>query len=270
MMRRAFINRKTERRELIRRYLLGALDVEQQEQLEEQLLEDSLLAEELSQTEDGVIYDYLSGALPEREKEWFENHFLATPENRRKLKFFRAFKDKVESLPANDNVLPRSWKRVLPDFMRGEHFILKLSLAAPVLIVALGAGLLLFQMWPTRPVAVGSTQAVFILSSGPRRGEVGELTRVNIADDTEAVELQLPVKDDDYQSYRAVLSTDKGVPKLVRDGLEAGTGAGGKIVSLSVPPAVLTRGDYRLRLAGRSAGGDVQEVGIYSFRVSKN
>ena len=269
---RAFINRGARRRKLIRQYLLGSANEKKQAKFEEQLLTGALPAEEMAQVEDEVVYEYMSGALSKREREWFESHYLATPEHRHKLIFFRALKKRVKSLPANDDVLPRSYKRFLPAFLRGENDILTLSFATAILIAAICVGLLIFQGRRGRPIDVRHTQAVFMLSRGPQRNVAGELTRVNIAGDAGVVELQLPVGDAVYESYRAVLTltADTSVPVFAQDGLEVRRGAGGKIVSFSVPSEVLKRGDYRLRLGGRSAGDDFQEIGIYSFRVIRN
>jgi hypothetical protein len=80
------------------------------------------------------------------------------------------------------------------------------------------------------------------------------------------VEFHLPLSADDYQSYRAALLTDKGVEKFGADNLQARTEAGNKAVSLRVPAAILTQGDYRIIL--RSPTSELQEVDGYTFRVA--
>lgn len=62
--------------------------------------------------------------------------------------------------------------------------------------------------------------------------------------------------------------TDKGAEKFTADKLKARTEAGNKAVSLSVPAALLTRGDYLIKLSRRSSTGEFQEVGDFPFRVT--
>ena len=244
-------------RKLIRQYLLGALDEERQGRLEERLLADEVFLEKVSQAENEVVYDYLSGALSERENERFENHFLVTPERRQKLKFFKALRHQLEQLPEADNALPRSWKRFLPNLLRSESYTLKLALTGAV-IVLIGA-LLFLPHWSARRVDTESPPLVVTLArSRTRRVGDGEMTRVHIPDGTKVVELQLLLGAGDYQSYRAVLLTDKGAEKFTGDNLEARTEAGNKAVGLRVPAAILTRGDYRIILQGRSPAGELQ------------
>ncbi|HVF48885.1 MAG TPA: hypothetical protein VNA19_02285 [Pyrinomonadaceae bacterium] len=75
----------------IRNYLLGSLDPEGRQRVEEKLLTDDDFFDELLASEDDLIDRYLSGLLPAVERERFENFFLSTPERQQKLRFARAF-----------------------------------------------------------------------------------------------------------------------------------------------------------------------------------
>lgn len=263
------MKRGLKQRELIRQYLLGTLDEEQHQWFEGQLLSDAGLLEELSLAEDDLAYEYLSGALSEQENAQFESHFLLTPERRRKLEFLGALVDELETLPENDDALPRSWKRFLPGFVNPEGRALQAACLAAVLVILLGGWLLFFSPWQARhmdspPFVVSLTQ------DGVRRAGEGEMTRVRIPGGTSAVELQMHVGADDRQAYRAVLLTDEGAAKFTGENLEGRAAQGGKVVSLRVPASILERGDYHLKLSGRSPGGDFQEVGDFYFRVTGN
>ncbi len=76
----------------LRPYLLGDLNSDEQQRLEQRLMIDSAAYEELNCVEDELIDDYLEGALSGNEKQKFENYFLSAPERRQKLDFASALK----------------------------------------------------------------------------------------------------------------------------------------------------------------------------------
>jgi CHAT domain-containing protein len=130
----------------IKHYLLGDLSQEdQQRQLEGRLLTDDSFFEELLIAEDELIDSYLSGGLTEKEKERFENHFLATDERQRKLRFARALKRYVstESAAATDSTVKKSprWLSSIKAF-----FSSPLRVAASLLIV-LALGLVVWRVF---------------------------------------------------------------------------------------------------------------------------
>ena len=258
-------------RELLRRYLLGALDEEQHEQLEQRLLSDAALLEELSRAENDIVYEYLSGTLSNKETEQFDEHFLVTTERRQKLEFFSALVDEVRLLPEDEDALPRSRKPFLLGLGLGSRAI-KLGLAGgAVLIILLGGWLLLFQPWHARSPNDDTPPLVVSLPPDKsRRAAGGEMPRVRITEGTSVVELRMQLGADDHQAYRAALLTDQQVEKFTGDNLEGRPTANTKVVSLRVPAAMLERGDYRLRLKGRSPTGEFQEVDDFSFRVLRN
>src|SRR3712207_528087 len=86
------MNGKTMSPELHRLYLLGELDPEARERVEERLMLDAEAYEELMIAEDELIDRYLGGRLDERERESFLQHFLLTPGRRQKLDFARTFR----------------------------------------------------------------------------------------------------------------------------------------------------------------------------------
>ena len=268
------MKREPTERERGRQYLLGALGGKKRREFEEQLLRDAALLDELELTENEVVYDYLSGALSAQEKARFESHYLSTPERHLKLNFFAALKNKVESMPADDAALPRSLKRFLPAFMREEGYALRLSFAAIFVALVLGGWLLVLRnrgAEAERPRLIAALKEGRESGDGTHRGTGAvELTRVHIPFAEGLVELRLPVEGGERMSYSATLFADQGEEKSTKDDLEVGTTAEGQFVSFRVESSVLTRGDYRLRLKARAPGGEFREVGVYSFRVSRD
>jgi hypothetical protein len=264
---------ETTERELIRQYLLGALEGKPLREFEERLFCDAAFLDEIDLAEDEVVYEYVSGALSAQEKSRFEGHYLSTPERRLRLKLFAALKNKVESTPAADDAPPRSEKHFLPAFMR-EGYALRLSLAVISVAIVLGGWLLVFRGGGAKDE---SPRLIATLKEGQERGDgpdggerPAELTRVHVPFADGLVELRLPVAGSEQRSYSATLFADKGEVKLTRNDLGIGTTAEGQFVSFRVESSVLTRGDYRVRLRARAPDGEFREVGVYSFRVSKD
>lgn len=259
-MKRSLKNRK-----YLRDYVLGTHNLEDEQQLEEQLLIDEGLLAELSIVESEVFYDYVSDTLTESEQVRFESRFLTTPEGQRDLQFFKALKSHVENLPAaQEPGLPRSWKSLLPAFLRGENFFLRVSVVMVSLIIVFGGIFLVFRNFQNQRVNV------FTIALGPGTTRVigeKEMSLVEIPPDTDEVLLQLPVNDQNAGTYTASLFTDTGEEKLTRENLRIESTATGKVVALHVPTSILASGDYRVKIRAYMTGGAVEDVASYSFRV---
>jgi hypothetical protein len=260
-------------REYIKQYVLGTIDIADQEQLEERLLADGDFQEELSIAENEIVHAYLTGQLPEQERKQFESHFLSTPERRRKLSFFAGLIESIDSLPKplSDAHLPRPQRRFLTAFLHWENPFLKLSFAAVALLLVVG-GIWIFvqNRGGGSGGGVRSQLATYTvtLSSGRQR-DVGaaQTTRVNIPGGVEMVNFRLPAATGDYRSQRAVLMTDGSVEKFRTDELEVETGGEAGILRLGIPSSALARGDYELKLYGLNPPQDEEEIAVYYFRV---
>jgi len=257
------MKRSLRKDEYLRQYVLGIHDPDRQEQFEERLLSDEKLLEELSIVEDEIVQDYLSGGLSESEREQFESRFLTTDAGKRELQFSRAFNDYFAGLSEAEKRTPlaRSWKRFLPSFLRGESPILRISFATAILIlVFIGLFVVLRNRFQERD---GS---VFTAALTPGQVKViggREMTVIDVPPGTDVLRLQLAISEVTSQRYRASLFTDTGTEIFSEDGLQAT----GKFVNVNVPSNILSRGDYRLKLAAHVSGDQLEEVATYSFRV---
>lgn len=109
----------TEEENLIRLYLLGQANEEEQRRVEERLLRDNEYVELLRMIEDELIDDYARGALPALELRLFERQFLATPKRLNKLaaakalvEYAKSDSDRVESIES-EAVGAGRWFRAL-------------------------------------------------------------------------------------------------------------------------------------------------------------
>lgn len=252
-------------REYLRKYVLGTHTSEHQEELEERLLTDEKLLAELSIVEHEVLYDYVSGALSQPERAEFERGFLATPAGWRDLQFFRALKSHAESSsPAEAELLPRSWKSILPALLRGENFLLRISIATASLILVFFGVFAVLRNWQS------PRGNVFTATLGPGTTRVigrKEMTLIEVPPDTGEVVLQLPIIDENAQGYTATLFTDQGEEKLIRENLPVELIGSEKVIALRISSSDLTPGDYRVKVKARVFGGTVEDIASYSFRV---
>src|SRR5207247_11467037 len=92
---------------MIKRYLLGELTEEGQQEIEERLLRDSDYFEHLQVCEDELVDEYVRGGLPPDDQRRFDNHFLSTPERHEKLSFARALRRYVSAAGAAERAPAR-------------------------------------------------------------------------------------------------------------------------------------------------------------------
>lgn len=135
------MKQQTEDQRIIKQYLLGELDQDEQRRFEERLLTEDECFEELAAAEDELIDEYVAGALSAHERARFELHFLSTPERHRKLKFARALKKYLattgatESAETSSAFQPSSSKPWFPSFLHLNNPARAFSLTAALLLI---------------------------------------------------------------------------------------------------------------------------------------
>ncbi|HKX31462.1 MAG TPA: hypothetical protein VJ302_27495, partial [Blastocatellia bacterium] len=129
---------------IIIKYLLNDLSEEDRAQLEEAYLRDESLFDQIQAMEEELIEDYVKGRLSGYERERFEQHYLASREQRARVETVRQL-DRACSLTPPDPALAgariarqpssvRSWQRA----MGRPRSVLMLGAAAFLLILGLG------------------------------------------------------------------------------------------------------------------------------------
>jgi hypothetical protein len=119
------------------------------------------------------------------------------------------------------------------------------------------------QAPPSRPVFATITLAAGSLRDGAGRNDIFIPTKAT------HVRVSLQLEEDNYQGYRAVMSTPEG--------RRVWSGAARKerlpnahSVTLTLPARALQQGDYIIALSGAAAGGRFEPAAQYSFRVRQN
>lgn len=138
--------------ESVVRYLLGQAPEEERLRLEERAFSDQEIMQSVMAVERDLIDEYVRGELSAVERQQFEKLFLASPERRRKVEFARALTSLASESPVNLGVnrpviepAPISWREMMFAWLRGPRLALKFSLAAAILLVAVGVSLLIAE-----------------------------------------------------------------------------------------------------------------------------
>lgn len=273
------MQRDVEGQTLLRSYLLGELEQEPQQQLEQRLLADDEYFEALLIAEDELIDQYLGGALTPLEQQRFASIFLSTPERHGKLNFARALRKYIElnepaRMPDSKVVekAPAFWKRFFHTHPRARHPALSFSLAAALLLLV--AGITWMAVKNLRSGTQGGEEnpgavLAVTLTPGATRGD-GAIEKVSIPARVETLRLHLRLPDAEYVSYNATVKAVGGQEILSVDNLKAETTTEGTVVRVQLPTAKLKTEDYQLNLSGQRANGQPEKVGRYDFRVLKN
>lgn len=99
--------RRSNDRELLTRYLLGAARGDECEAVEARYFVDDGESAELLQVEDELIDDYVRGALTASERGLFEKNFLCTDWRRQRLEFVRDLTEALADMEAKKIPAPR-------------------------------------------------------------------------------------------------------------------------------------------------------------------
>jgi hypothetical protein len=300
---------KTDSQErLMRRYLLGELPESEQSALEEQYFSDSERLDEVWAVENQLVDDYARGRLSRKERQRFENHYLASPRHRERVEFARMLLEAADKESVGETV--SSWRQRLIATFRGPQLVWGLSLAALLLAVAGGAWFLtersrLQDQLATLRSERAATQErerelaeqiaaerrqndqlaaelerlreretprptifSFLLTSGLLRGG-GEPQRLTIPRGADQVELRMRLEANDYTSYQAVIRTVEGAEVFSRQNIKPRAGRNGATIAIKAPATKLSAGDYILTLSGLTPAGAVEEVNRYFFRIGR-
>lgn len=260
----------------IRRYLLGTLPQEQAEEFEQRRLVDGELYQELLIAEDELVDEFLSGEMPASEQERVEAHFLRSPERQEQVRFARTLKRYVtenqpqpkgekktsaQSTPVE--VLPAQ-KRTFFSALFPRNPALGFSLACALVLLIVG-GLWLTNRILNRPGAPQTVWAIE-LTPGLTRGDQGTTT-FSVPANVDTVRLQLDLTDNQYQSYEAEVLDINGRSVAASRDLKAQAANGRPVVLVDVKRELLTSGDYRVKLGGRSNNGNLESLNSYPFKV---
>lgn len=260
----------------LRGYLLGSLAPERQTELHRLLREDDDLHEELLAVEAELYDQYVGGLLLDGENELFESHVLTTTSAADKLRFaenFGRFRNThdldeapaVHRAPAPDIAFVPPSAPLFATFYRNPAFAVLLIVVAGLLVTLLGWSFL--TKTPANNLARQSSPVLEIpLAPGSTRSD-GRIQHLPAPAKNVRVKLELELAKSDYQHYQTQLFRENQALESQEE-LQSEPRNAHYVVPVTVTGAILTPGDYHLKLSGVADSGQAAFIDSYSFRVT--
>jgi hypothetical protein len=242
--------------ETIRRYLLGKLTDDEEVIVEQRLLMENGFFEDMEVTKDELVEEYLAKQLTKKEAEWFEQHFLASPEGKQRQGFAKALNRYVV-----DHRLPSRQQTSLSQgfvvFWNSQPGLLRAAAAVAVVVIVAGI------VWISRAPSSQTFATLTLLNTSSTRSSATESPRLRLKEDALRLTLMIPPPATPGVRYRLELMSDKGEIKSYE-----APGHDAQSVSVEIPAAQLPPGQYAVTLSTINDNGNVQRIpGSYRFTV---
>lgn len=288
---------------LIRKYLLGSLEGEEREQLEERVLSDVSFRDRVLLVEENLIEEYAEGVLEETERREFRKMFYSNPQRRIEVQV-------VEGL--RQHAATNWWVRLFGavDTRKSQRATLasasasplsgfrKLAIAVAVVIVVALTFLVVQRFLRSGQAPPSLTQEqqrhalierelarlntspesqalpsalAATLSPGLSRGDdtqrTSEFPIVTLPRSAESAQLRLLLRpsDNEYRSFQVVLSPIGARESYKVDLKPVAMDRGAPALILTLPASILDDGDYSVQLSGRSAAGGTEALPDHSY-----
>lgn len=268
-----------QQKEVIRQFLLGELNEERRQEVEERLLTDSDYRDETLMIESELVEDYLTEKLPPDDRGNFEKHYLSAPRQQRNLKLTKVLLEAAQS--AKTQPSPETNPRQsLRDIFWPRRQNLRFAAVSLILLAVVGS-VVIYKFWrsssqgaelqaelvrlntPGNILTPGSSVPSVTLLPFTLRDK-GALPRLTITSASEVAQLRGTTPANTYQHYKVevhVLGDDQLLQFEVKPQPSDGT------LILQLPTRVLKPNDYVVTLRGVNAQGVTEDVGEYAFRV---
>lgn len=233
----------------IRQYLLGQLNADEQQKMEERLMVDDDLFQELEVSQSEVVEEYSAGELTAKERAWLEQHFLASRTGRQEQTFAIA----LDRLKTNSPKPPTFVER-LQNIWGGHRWSIALAASATAVVVITIATLI---NRPATPVTIA------LVSSAQNRGESLTPTKVRLSSRDElTVQLILPQPANAADVFRVELDNTNEIRSVAIAAQDANS------LQVVFPSSELPKGRYELTIYAAQAGGNERQIpGTYRFDV---
>ena len=241
--------------ETVRKYLLGQLTDDQQEGFEQRLLTDDGLTQELEVITDELVDDYLAKQLSPEESDWFEQHYLASPEGKRSQKFATTFHRYISNHSTGSKKI--SWPKRLAALWNRQTVPARALAAMAVVVIVVGS------FWLVRTPAPQSFATLTLTNNPITRSGGGELSRIRLKEDALRVTLLLEAPATPGIRYRAELKDGNGQTRSLEPIKQDE-----RLVSVEIPRSWLPRGHYAINLSAISSDNTAQRIpGSYQFII---
>ena len=271
---------------LIRKYLLGELVEEQQEQLEQRVITDLDYKEEVLITEEELLEDFVNGTLSSQERALFLKRYSSSPAQLRKVQIANALSKYGNSQPIAPQSGPSetSWTKSLLKFFYKTDRFRRFSLATLALLLVAGSCLRAYW-WLSRDER--AMYARLLQTNGPEsqvlqpdetgvvsvtlpslllRG-TGETKTVTITKQTETVQFRLAAPSEGAQLFQATLKDRAGAEVFSLEDLQPRSLGQLPVLVLQIPAKMLRGQDYQLEIYVKNPDGTYGSPSTYFFQV---
>jgi len=271
---------------LIRRYLLGELDEELREQLEQRVISDSSYKQEILITEGELLDEFVSGELSPEDRALFVRNFLASPAQRRKLETARALRAYAASHqnPDPPAVVGGGWLKNLFALFRSRNRFMQFTWATVMLLALLGSAALIYSIvssqkqpnynelvalnQPSSPVLDPGSSVVsaqlppLLFRSG------SDAKTISVTPETDKLQLLLPTAAGPPAKYRVTLKENGGARVFELPEVSTRQVGANSMLVLKIPVKMLTANEYVVETIENSS--TAESVTVYPFRLQRS
>lgn len=273
------MNESGDQERQVRRFLLGQLEEDERQRVEENLIVDDQYREQVLLAEETLIEDYLDEILSKDDYKAFETCFGATAQLRRKVEIASVLRtygsprvrDADQSQPPASP--PKRWSYRL--VIKNRPVVFTSIAVAMLLIIGLGTwqGA---RFWQERKIESELSRlnsstveaSTFPLALAPlSTRNLNDASTLSMPFSAQIIELRLILTGTIQLHYTVELSKLGTNDKYRIDGLQARATENGQAVVVKIPSHLLTPGAYRLSLQWTADDGRKTDVGEYNFQV---
>ncbi|HET6979315.1 MAG TPA: hypothetical protein VFI24_23490 [Pyrinomonadaceae bacterium] len=265
---------------VLREFLLGNVNDEEQAQIEGLFLTDSEARERVLVIEQELMEDYLEDSLTAEDRERFLSRYGQTDAQLQQLRITKAIKDWAlrENASQTTPASPSLWRRLRASLLLKPAFFAPIAAAAIIAVVVGGiwfngrmkrAALLreLAQLNSSASLRDVPAQMALLELRPITVRSLEQATEFKKSADVHIVELRLPwIQKESYPSYQAEVRPLSGGDSLIVPNLQA-ENDGLLIIRMRLFTNELNRGQYQIRLSGIDSGGVVGTTEEYAFIV---
>lgn len=280
-------------RAVARRFLLGAVDDSERQQIESLFLIDPETKETILIAEDELVEEYLEGSLSESDTARFLDHYAYGPRQRRKLRIVESIQEYGREEALRDQS-ENSFLQHLHNFIsrhgpRYRRLYVPIAVAMATVLVVIAVWLVQWNNQRMRDQnlrlafeqQLKDLNAASSLSENPPQmlslilpsvslRSVKSPAEINPQAAYRIIELQLlwPQKEE-AQSYRAILRRVGDGENFMITNLHAERNPVGKVVRLRLPAERLAPGTYQISLSAIAGDGTFSPAEEYDFLIGR-
>jgi hypothetical protein len=279
---------EAEEERVLRRFLLGELEEDERERIEERFMTDPDFKERTLMAEDQLVEDYLAGQLSEAERDLFSVHFLSVPDHRLKVRIAGSLNKYMPlqmplppSEPAIAYLPPSAIDGAIKDTPFWQRTRILVPTALTLLLAVVLGGFWLVGLKQRRNLAevrrelqqlnaqpsTAASPSLFLTPLVARGG--GDSNTFPSPAGNVPVQLWLMLVKDEYQSYQVVFMKEADAEQYPISGLRAETTSRGRAIPIRIPSKLLVPGAYSLKLNGIADNGGTEEVGEYNLQLTR-